>query len=213
MNTRLIQKGGANPALAMAAVGISTLVSVVTSITVLIVVGLVTQSEANLAVEAPSGGILIIIGAVVALIAILAAIPATRNALLAKIEPVWKTTVPRILDILRDPGRLLSGASGNILTTLGYTIAMVSAVEAYGAEMHPATAALIVLGSGLVGTVAPTPGGLGAVEAALIGGLNATGMPNSVAVSAALLYRTVTFWIPTFPGWLSFHYLQRQDAI
>ena len=71
----------------------------------------------------------------------------------------------------------------------------------------------MVLGSGLVGTVAPTPGGLGAGEAALIGGLTATGLPNSVAVWAALLYRTVTFWIPTVPGWVAFHYLQKQDAI
>ncbi len=213
MNTRLIQKGGANPALAVAAVGISTVVSVLTSVTLLIVLGFVSQSETNLAVKAPSEGILLIIGAVVLFIAALVLIPATRKALLAKIVPIWKTTVPRILEIVRDPVRLLSGASGNILTSLGYTLAMVAAVRAYGAELHPATAALVVLGSGLVGTVAPTPGGLGAVEAALIGGLTATGLPNSVAVWAALLYRTVTFWIPTVPGWVAFHYLQKQDAI
>ena len=47
----------------------------------------------------------------------------------------------------------------------------------------------------------------------LPGQLGVAGLPNSVAVWAALLYRTVTFWIPTVPGWVAFHYLQKQDAI
>ena len=102
---------------------------------------------------------------------------------------------------------------GNLLTTLGYAIAIFSAVEAYGGKLNFATGALVVLGAGLVGTVAPTPGGLGAVEAALVAGLTATGLPATVALSAALLYRTVTFWFPTIPGWLSFQYLQRAEAI
>jgi uncharacterized membrane protein YbhN (UPF0104 family) len=30
---------------------------------------------------------------------------------------------------------------------------------------------------------------------------------------AALLYRLVTFWLPTIPGWGAFQWLQRRDAI
>ena len=213
MNVRLIQKGGAKPALAVASVGIATIVSVLTSILVLFVMGFVSQSDPVWKLSAPSGGVLYALLGVLGLIALLLAIPRTRAALAARVEPIWTNTVPRLLDVIRDPKRLALGSMGNLLTTLGYAIAIFSAVEAYGGKLNFATGALVVLGAGLVGTVAPTPGGLGAVEAALVAGLTATGLPATVALSAALLYRTVTFWFPTIPGWLSFQYLQRAEAI
>lgn len=51
-----------------------------------------------------------------------------------------------------------------------------------------------------VAQAAPTPGGLGAMEAALIGGLVAAGMDNSIAVPAVFLYRLATFWLPILSG-------------
>ena len=32
-------------------------------------------------------------------------------------------------------------------------------------------------------------------------------------ITAVLLFRTVTFWLPVLAGWLSLHYLQRKDVI
>ena len=52
-----------------------------------------------------------------------------------------------------------------------------------------------------------------AVEAALAAGLTAAGVDAGVAVSAVLLFRIVTFWIPIGPGWLSFNYLQRRELL
>ncbi|MFZ0324067.1 MAG: lysylphosphatidylglycerol synthase domain-containing protein, partial [Actinomycetes bacterium] len=62
-------------------------------------------------------------------------------------------------------------------------------------------------------SAAPTPGGVGAVEAALIGGLSAAGLPAAIAVASVFLYRLVTFWIPVLPGWGSFVWLERHDEI
>lgn len=66
-------------------------------------------------------------------------------------------------------------------------------------------------------SAAPTPGGVGAVEAALIAGLIAglttTGVPTEQAVPAVLVYRIATFWLPVLPGWLAFTLLTRRDAI
>lgn len=64
-----------------------------------------------------------------------------------------------------------------------------------------------------VATAAPTPGGLGALEAALIAGLVAAGMENTIAVPAVFLYRLATFWLPILPGWASFTYLRREEYI
>jgi uncharacterized membrane protein YbhN (UPF0104 family) len=38
-------------------------------------------------------------------------------------------------------------------------------------------------------------------------------MPGAKAVSAALLFRLVTFWLPVPAGWLALNYLQRKDAL
>jgi uncharacterized membrane protein YbhN (UPF0104 family) len=64
-----------------------------------------------------------------------------------------------------------------------------------------------------VATAAPTPGGLGAVEATLLGGLVAAGLSNAVALPAVFLFRLCTFWLPVLPGWLSFTWLRRTEHI
>jgi uncharacterized membrane protein YbhN (UPF0104 family) len=51
------------------------------------------------------------------------------------------------------------------------------------------------------------------VEAALIGGLAAFGVPTAVAVPAVLLYRVLTVWIPVFVGWPIMRWLTARDMI
>lgn len=45
-----------------------------------------------------------------------------------------------------------------------------------------------------------TPGGLGFVEAGLVGTLGLAGVPAADALAATLLYRIVTFWLPLPAG-------------
>jgi uncharacterized protein (TIRG00374 family) len=61
----------------------------------------------------------------------------------------------------------------------------------------------VYLGSHLVASAAPVPGGLGALEAALIAGLSALGMPVGAAASAVLIYRLLTYWLTIPIGWFS----------
>ena len=49
----------------------------------------------------------------------------------------------------------------------------------------------------------PVPGGLGALEAALVAGLSALGMPVGAAASAVLIYRLLTYWLTIPVGWVS----------
>jgi undecaprenyl-diphosphatase len=60
---------------------------------------------------------------------------------------------------------------------------------------------------------APTPGGIGAAEAALIAGLTAFGVDPAVAVPAVFLYRFATFWLPVLPGWIAVRHLLRTGAL
>ena len=51
------------------------------------------------------------------------------------------------------------------------------------------------------------------VEAALAAGLTAAGLDAGVAVTAVLLYRLVTFWLPTVPGYWAFTYLTKKNLL
>jgi uncharacterized membrane protein YbhN (UPF0104 family) len=51
------------------------------------------------------------------------------------------------------------------------------------------------------------------METATIAGLMGIGISSGPAVSAVLLYRLATYWLPVPPGWLSWRLLQRMDYI
>ncbi|HTO01637.1 MAG TPA: lysylphosphatidylglycerol synthase transmembrane domain-containing protein, partial [Microthrixaceae bacterium] len=212
-NVRVIQKAGAPTSLALASVGVSTVVSFVTTIVAFVGVTVFSQADTGFEFKAPSLTVWVIVGVLVAMVAMAFGVPWTRRVIVARLKPTWESIGPRLLDVLRDPRRLMKGVFGSLLTSLSYAVTLYASVRAYGEDLPIAAAAAVYLGAGILGTVAPTPGGIGAVEAALIAGLSAVGIPPGPALLAALLYRLVTFWLPTAPGWLAFQWLQRNDAI
>jgi hypothetical protein len=55
-----------------------------------------------------------------------------------------------------------------------------------------------------IGTLAPTPGGLGAIEGILIALYVGFGVPSSTAVAVVLVYRLINFWLPIPPGFIAY---------
>lgn len=212
-NARLIQQAGVPSGLALASVGVSSLVALLTTLTALVGVSLFSAESPAWNIETPSTGVLIGVGVVLALMVLAFIVPASRRIIVGRLRPTWENIGPRLLDVLRNPRRLAAGAGGSLLSSGAYALTLYAAVHAYGESIPFAAAVVVYLGAGLLGSVAPTPGGIGAVEAALIAGLSAVGVPAAAALPAALLYRTVTFWLPTMPGWLAFQSLQRRGAI
>ena len=102
---------------------------------------------------------------------------------------------------------------GSALVTFAYLTTLYFSTQAFGGGLPFATVGAVFLVGAAVGQAAPTPGGLGAMEAALIGGLTAAGMDSTIAVPAVFLYRLFTFWVPILPGWLSFQWMERNDYL
>ena len=102
---------------------------------------------------------------------------------------------------------------GSLAITLGYVLALEVAVAAFGAGPSFTAVALVYLVGSVVFSVAPTPGGIGAVEATLIAGLTSAGMPSATAVAAVLVYRLATFWLPLLPGWGALAVMQRSGDL
>ena len=127
--------------------------------------------------------------------------------------PHLRSVWPRLLDALSHPVRLAISAAANLLLTAAYLLAFFASLYAVGA--HPAIlpAAVVYLAGNAVGSAAPTPGGLGGVEAVLAAGLTGMGIPAHEAIPAVLVFRVATFWLPIPAGWLAYLGLQRSGML
>jgi putative heme transporter len=74
------------------------------------------------------------------------------------------------------------------------------------------SAAVVVMGYyvGTLANVLPWPGGVGGVEGGMIGAFLAFGVQRQLAVLAVLAYRTISYWMPTIPGAVSYWRLRRR---
>lgn len=115
--------------------------------------------------------------------------------------------------VLRRPRRAveLLGGSGGFLLVNGLGLA--AALAAFTPDVPVAAVVAVYLVGGTLGGAAPTPGGLGAVEAALTAGLAATGIVSSTAVAAVLTFRLATFWLPVAIGPPTIRALQQRALI
>jgi uncharacterized protein (TIRG00374 family) len=59
----------------------------------------------------------------------------------------------------------------------------------------------------------PVPGGIGVSEAALTAGLVAAGVPQGAALSAVLVYRIVTYYLPPAWGFFTLRWLRNHEYL
>jgi glycosyltransferase 2 family protein len=92
-------------------------------------------------------------------------------------------------------------------------LAFAACVSAAGGSLPLVTLAAVYLGAATAGSLVPAPGGIGPVEAALVAGLSAAGMPLPAATAAALLSRLVSVWLPAVPGLAAAGILRRRELL
>ena len=149
-----------------------------------------------------------------ALSGLLFLLPAGRGVLRKRVLPILRRSGQGIGAVARRPFKLAELLGGSAFLTLSYIAALVFSVHAFGAtDVSVASIGVVFLVGSAISSAAPTPGGIGAVEAALIAGLTAVGIERDVAVPAVFLYRITTFWLPILPGWIAFVLLQRRGDL
>ncbi|WP_308170108.1 lysylphosphatidylglycerol synthase transmembrane domain-containing protein [Acrocarpospora catenulata] len=212
INTRYLQKHGIPPGLAVASVGASQLVGLASHITLLLAFGYLTGTQAAPSLT-PSRGLLVVLLALAVVMVVVLAVRPLRRMLTTRVRALFSGVIPRLLDVLQSPRKIIEALTGTLMLTLMFVICLSACVRAFGGEVSFAAVAVVFLAGNAIGSAAPTPGGLGAVEASLSLGLTVAGLPGTVATSAVLLFRLMTFWLPVLPGWASFTWLQRHDAL
>jgi glycosyltransferase 2 family protein len=214
LSARFLQKGGLGALRAATAVALQQSVQVVTHITLLILFSAFAGASADLAKFVPSATIVYAVGAaIVVVLAAFVVVPRLRRFLTGTVGPRVREVLDDLRELASEPRRLILIVLGCAATTLGGALALWACIEAFGGNVSIVTVTVVTMIGGTLASAAPTPGGVGAVEAALIGGLAAFGVPAGIAVPSVLLYRVLTCWLPVFVGWFLMRWLTDKDMI
>jgi len=216
INVRFLQKQGIDLAVASSSVGLQQLSGLLMHITLSVLFLLWAGQSGTGAFDFLPSGQTVLIGltAVLALSGLLFLLPAGRGVLRKRVIPILRRSGHGIGEVARRPFKVAELFGGSVLLTLSYIAALTFSVHAFGASgVSVASIGVVFLVGSAISSVAPTPGGIGAVEAALIAGLTAVGLDRDVAVPAVFLYRITTFWLPILPGWIAFVLLQRRGDL
>jgi hypothetical protein len=211
LNLRYLRKKRVPTAMAVTTVTLMQLSQVLITVTLLLLV--VVVSGASLSVSIPYGTILAVVGVVVAVVGAVLAVPRARAWVWSKVEPTWQQVYPRLLWIVGQPRRLALVVCGNLLMNIGYVGAFWSALTAMGGSLEFSNVALTYLTSNALGSIIPSPGGIGPVETALTAGLQVAGVSVSIGLPTAIIYRLVTFYGRIPFGWVAMKYMERKDLI
>lgn len=213
VNARYLSRQDLDQRSVTAAVALTQVVNGTTTVLVVVVLGLLTGSGVSHVKVVPGADVVIAVLVVAAVLALLWALPPTRARLRRVASSYLKGFVGQLLQAVSRPLRLGAGVATSILLNAGYVTAFLAALHSVGAHPPILATAVVYLIGGFVGAAAPTPGGLGGVEAALAAGLTGIGVPTHEAVPAVLIFRFATFWLPIPAGWISYLALQRSGTL
>ncbi|HJZ02826.1 MAG TPA: lysylphosphatidylglycerol synthase transmembrane domain-containing protein, partial [Streptosporangiaceae bacterium] len=212
INIRYLQRRKIPAPVAAASVGVVQVVALVLHILMLIVFIAIAGAADKHPFRPPTWFYFVLAGLVVVASAVFL-VPAGRRLLRARVAPTLGQVLPRLLEVAQQPLKLIEGIGGALLLSVAYILCLSACVQAFRGSVAIAGIAVVYLTGSALGSIVPTPGGLGAVEAALTAGLVATGLHGTEAASAVLLFRLLTFWLPVPVGWVALNYLERKDAI
>jgi uncharacterized membrane protein YbhN (UPF0104 family) len=212
LNLRYLQRRKIPAPLAAASVGVSQVVAFVLHILLLIVFATLAGTIGRRSYTPPRSVYFVLAGLVAIALAVLA-VPAGRRLARARVAPVFGQVLPRLAEVAQQPRKLAEGIGGALLLSASYIACLEACVRAFGGSVSLAGVAVVYLAGSSLGSIIPTPGGLGAVEAVLTAGLTTAGMHAAAAASAVLLFRLLTFWLPVPAGWAALNYLERRDVL
>ena len=151
----------------------------------------------------------VIFGVLVAAVVVTFAVPTIRRRILPPIRDAFRS-----LKVVAETPRKLGQLFGGLLAKeVIYALTLGAAALAYGVHINLADLILVNVISSTLASLVPVPGGIGAAEAALSGGLVAIGVPQATAFAIALTDRLCTFYLPPIWGYASLRWLTRKGYV
>ena len=213
---RFFQKQGLKVAVAVSSGVMNSLAGAIVQ-GILLTVGLLLSDTQFVSGSIGGGGIerVILIAIVVLGVAVTIAllVPKLRAAIARTVKPQVMAARENLQFILTTPRKAVMIFGGNLCSQVAYALVLSAALRAYGAHLSLADLIIINCLASLIGGLAPVPGGMGVIEAGLIGGMTAAGVPQSEAVAATFTARLFTTYLSPIWGWVALQWLRRYDYV
>jgi uncharacterized membrane protein YbhN (UPF0104 family) len=123
-----------------------------------------------------------------------------------------QTLLTGAADTVRDTERLLFSGDWRTLGAIGYLwfdIGVLIACFAAIGKVPPLAPLVLAYQIGYLSNFVPVPGGIGVLDAGLVGMLVLYGVSATDATAATLVYHAIALWIPAMWGTIAFVVLQR----
>ena len=214
LNVRYLSKSGMSTALATGTVALQSIVQVLVHLVLLTVLALVAGRSIDHHV--PGWARWALLAAAVAVVVtgvVVLAVPRFRHAVRTYARDDVLPAFRQLGGLAKDPRRLSFAVLGAMGTTVSSAATLWACLLALGGGSDPVAAAFSTMVGQTLASAAPTPGGVGVVEAALTGGLVSFGIASAIALPAVLLYRLISCWVPVLLGWITLRRLQREDVV
>jgi uncharacterized protein (TIRG00374 family) len=202
LNFRYQQQAGVDSGAASASVGLQSVIALAANLLLLAVFFARTgrQTSVHFSFHVHQWVLVLITGALVGC-ALFGLTPRGRRFYHDKIWAFIRSAGTAIAEVAKSPRHLALLGVGALGGPIVQIVALWLCVHAVGGELPFVQVGAVYLGGHLVASAAPVPGGLGALEAAVVAGLSALGMPVGPAASAVLIYRLLTYWLTIPVGW------------
>ena len=174
----------------------------------------------NLEATPQSGGnskLVWIILAVVVLVAVVIgvalAVPRLRRLAAEKARPKVRDIWGNLKGIASSPRKLVLLVGGSFGQELFVAMALSVSLLAFGDHLRLPVLIVVITLAAMIGGVAPTPGGMGVVEAGLILGLTAAGVSEADATAAVFIQRLFTSYLPPIWGWFILVWMRKREYL
>ncbi len=211
LRVRYVQKRGGDLGGAAAAVGLTSVASGIAQVAILGLFAVWAGSSAGglrFSLPEASTAAVVLAGAAV-ITGLVWFTPWGRRVVARRIETSMRQVWATLRRLARQPARFVTLFATTFVSKLAMVAAFTESSRAVDISLSFPKLGLLYLTASSLASAAPTPGGVGAVEAALTAALTGAGIPVTDALSAVFLFRLVTYWLPVPFGWWSLRRLQR----
>ncbi|MCB0976530.1 MAG: flippase-like domain-containing protein [Acidimicrobiales bacterium] len=210
LRIRYLQKRGVELGAAAAAVGITSVANGLAQVIVLVTFTVwAGSSTSGVGFQLPDADVFAItLVSVLVLAGIVWLTPWGRRYVADKAVTTLRQIWTSIRDLARRPGRFVVGMACITTSKFVSVVMFTECCRAIGIATAFPRLGLLYLTAATIASAAPTPGGVGAVEAALTAALTGVGVPAADALSAVFLFRVLTYWLPVPVSYLALRELR-----
>src|SRR5580700_9586660 len=217
---RFFQRQGYDATVALSSGAIMTVASWIATTVVFVVSLPFAWGSISLEATPESGGdskLVWIILAVVVLVGVVVglavAVPRLRRLAAEKLRPRVRDVWSNLRQVASSPRKLVLLLGGALGRELLIAMCLSVSLRAFGDHLRLPVIIVVIVLAAIVGAVAPSPGGMGVVEAGMILGLTAAGASEADATAAVFIQRLFTSYLPPIWGWFTLVWLRKRDYL